>query len=104
MPAPRPGTNEFVAIPSISRGSASEHSTIFAARRLPAWLVAGCTEAGIAATTGHSLRDVGAILDAHYLHRDAALAANPILKLERGTQAPKWVGLFCSAPSEMLMI
>jgi hypothetical protein len=36
--------------------------------------LAGCTEAEIAAITGHSLRDVAAILDAHYLHRDPALA------------------------------
>jgi integrase len=45
----------------------------------------GCTEAEIAAITGHSLRDVGSILDAHYLHRDPALADAAITKLERGT-------------------
>jgi len=38
----------------------------------------------IAAITGHSLRDVGAILDAHYLHRDPALAESAIHKLEKG--------------------
>jgi len=38
--------------------------------------LAGCTEAEIASITGHSLRDVGAILDAHYLHRDPKLAGN----------------------------
>lgn len=48
--------------------------------------VAGCTEAEIAAITGHSLRDVGAILDAHYLHRDPALAESAIHKLEKGTK------------------
>ena len=32
--------------------------------------IAGCTEAEIASITGHSLRDVGAILDRHYLRRD----------------------------------
>jgi integrase len=42
----------------------------------------GCTEAEIAAITGHSLRDVGSILDAHYLHRDPALADAAIAKLE----------------------
>jgi len=46
--------------------------------------VAGCTEAEIAAITGHSLRDVAVILDAHYLHRDPALAESAIRKLEKG--------------------
>jgi integrase len=50
--------------------------------------IAGCTEAEISAITGHSLRDVGAILDAHYLHRDPALAENAIRKLEKGTPTP----------------
>jgi integrase len=43
-----------------------------------------CTEAQIAAITGHSLRDVRSILDAHYLHRDQALAETAIRKLEIG--------------------
>ena len=51
--------------------------------------VAGCTEAEIAAITGHSMRDVAAILDAHYLHRDPALAESAIRKLERRTPTPK---------------
>jgi integrase len=38
----------------------------------------------IAAITGHSLMDVAAILDAHYLHRDPQLAWNAIRKLEMG--------------------
>jgi integrase len=42
----------------------------------------GCTEAEIAAITGHSLRDVRSILDAHYLHRDPELAHKAIHKLE----------------------
>lgn len=50
--------------------------------------VAGCTEPEIATITGHSLRDVGAILDTHYLHRDPALAESAIRKLERGTKTP----------------
>jgi integrase len=45
--------------------------------------VCGCTEAEIAAITGHSLRDVAAIVDAHYLHRDPALAESAIRKLEK---------------------
>jgi integrase len=57
---------------------------------VPRLAVAGCTEAEIAAITGHSLRDVGAILDAHYLHRDPALAESAIHKLEKGTNFPKW--------------
>lgn len=49
--------------------------------------VAGCTEAEIASITGHSLRDVRSILDAHYLHRDPALAESAIRKLEKGTDS-----------------
>jgi integrase len=48
----------------------------------------GCTEAEIATITGHSLRDVRSILDAHYLHRDPALAESAIRKLERRTKTP----------------
>jgi integrase len=43
-----------------------------------------CTEAEIATITGHSLRDVRSILDAHYLHRDVELARSAITKLEMG--------------------
>src|SRR5215470_18974962 len=50
--------------------------------------LAGCTEAEIASITGHSLRDVGAILDAHYLHRDPELAGKAIAKLETRTKFP----------------
>src|SRR5262249_2648680 len=45
-----------------------------------------CTEAEIASITGHTLRDVRSILDAHYLHRDPALADSAITKLERGSK------------------
>ena len=48
-----------------------------------------CTEAEIATITGHTLRDVRSILDAHYLHRDPALAESAIRKLERRTKTPK---------------
>jgi len=44
----------------------------------------GCSEAEIATITGHSLRDVRSILDAHYLHRDVELARSAITKLEMG--------------------
>ena len=50
--------------------------------------LAGCTEAEIATITGHSLRDVRSILDAHYLHRDPALGESAIRKLEKGTKTP----------------
>lgn len=53
--------------------------------------LAGATEAEIATITGHSLRDVGAILDAHYLTRDSGLAEAAIRKREaheRGTKIP----------------
>ena len=48
--------------------------------------IAGATEAEIATITGHSLRDVRSILDAHYLHRDPALAESAIAKLETRTK------------------
>ncbi|QYC11240.1 hypothetical protein [Brevundimonas nasdae] len=44
--------------------------------------VTDCNEAEIATITGHSLRDVGAILDGHYLKRDHSLAVSAIKKLE----------------------
>jgi integrase len=50
--------------------------------------IAECTEAEIATITGHSLRDVRSILDAHYLHRDPTLAVNAIRKLETRTKTP----------------
>ena len=50
--------------------------------------IAGCTEPEIASITGHSLRDVAAILDSHYLHRDPALAESAIAKLEGRTKTP----------------
>lgn len=50
--------------------------------------IVGCTEAEIAAITGHTLRNVRSILDANYLHRDPALADNGICKLETGTKFP----------------
>ncbi len=50
--------------------------------------LAECSEAEIATITGHSLKDVGAILDAHYLKRDSGLAASAIRKLENRGKAP----------------
>jgi integrase len=50
--------------------------------------IAGGTEAEIATITGHTLRDVRSILDAHYLHRDPQLAESVIRKLERRTHFP----------------
>lgn len=50
--------------------------------------LAGCTEAEIATITGHSLRDVRSILDAHYLNRDPALGESAIRKLEGRTKTP----------------
>ena len=47
------------------------------------------TEPEIATITGHSMRDVRAILDAHYLNRDPQLAQNAITKLETRTRSPK---------------
>lgn len=53
--------------------------------------IAGCNEPEIATFTGHSLRDVAAILDAHYLSRDARLAESALKKREAheaGTKIP----------------
>lgn len=44
--------------------------------------VAGCTTPEIATITGHSIRDVAAILDSHYLSRDPALGLSAIRKRE----------------------
>jgi integrase len=44
----------------------------------------GCSAPEIATITGHLPRDVCAILDAHYLNRDQALAESAIRKLELG--------------------
>lgn len=52
---------------------------------------AGATEAEIASITGHSLRDVSAILDSHYLSRTATLAESGIRKLERKGRGTKSV-------------
>jgi len=53
--------------------------------------IAGATEAEIATITGHSLRDVRSILDAHYLRRDVELGESAIRKLEAksGTKVAK---------------
>jgi integrase len=48
-------------------------------------MMAGATVGEIAAITGHSLRDVEAILDAHYFGRTTELAASGMAKLERST-------------------
>jgi len=40
----------------------------------------------IASITGHSLKDVGRILEEHYLNRDPAIAANAIRKLEENVR------------------
>lgn len=48
--------------------------------------LAGCEVPEIATITGHSLKDVGAILDAHYLSRNTRLAESAIRKLERQHQ------------------
>ena len=45
----------------------------------------------ITAITGYSLRDLHAILDAHYLALDRAIVARiQFERLERGTKVPNW--------------
>ncbi|MGQ3671941.1 tyrosine-type recombinase/integrase [Xanthobacter sp. TB0136] len=51
--------------------------------------LAGCTVPEIATLSGHSLKDVEAILDAHYLSRDQSMAASAILKLETADNIKK---------------
>jgi integrase len=53
--------------------------------------LAGATEAEIASITGHSLRSVHTILDAHYLSRDPALGESAIRKLEKRTNFPNYL-------------
>jgi len=48
--------------------------------------IAGATVPQIATFTGHGLRDVEAILDAHYLGRDIQLAEAAVLKPEARTK------------------
>jgi integrase len=48
--------------------------------------LAEATVPQIATFTGHSLKDVEAILDAHYLGRDVQLAEAAVLKLEQRTK------------------
>jgi len=50
--------------------------------------IAGCTVPEIATITGHTLQDVAAILDRHYLNPDSQLADNAIRKLEKGARRP----------------
>jgi integrase len=53
--------------------------------------IAGATVPEIATFTGHSLKDVEAILDKHYLGRDVRLAENAVRKLERKERRTKSV-------------
>ena len=48
----------------------------------------GCTEARSPPSPAIACATCGTILDAHYLHRDPALAESAIRKLERGTKTP----------------
>jgi integrase len=50
--------------------------------------IVGATVPEIATITGHSLRDVNAILDSNYLNCDPALGESAIRKLETGTKIP----------------
>ncbi len=50
--------------------------------------IAGGTPPEIATLTGHSLRDVNAILDRHYLNRDIRMAQAAVGKLETGAKQP----------------
>jgi integrase len=47
--------------------------------------IAGCTEPEIVSITGHSSKEVSAILYKHYLHLDPQIAINAMRKLENST-------------------
>jgi len=51
--------------------------------------ITGCSTPQIASITVHSLRDVEAILDAHYLGGKVELAEQPIAKLDAFVEAKK---------------
>jgi hypothetical protein len=55
--------------------------------RRPRLAEAGCEVPEIATITGHSLKNVEAILDAHYLGRTTKLAASAVAKLEPAATA-----------------
>ena len=44
--------------------------------------LAGCSTPQIASISGHSLRDINEILEAHYLHLDEAMADSAIRQLQ----------------------
>ncbi|WP_256437864.1 tyrosine-type recombinase/integrase [Novosphingobium sp. PY1] len=50
--------------------------------------ITGATVPEIAAITGHSMKEVGSIHGAHYMHRDPALSEAAIRKLEGKTISP----------------
>ncbi len=56
-------------------------STTYAAPAVTRLALAGCSVPQIAAITGHSLKDVEQILDAHYLGGGVELAEAAITKL-----------------------
>ncbi|KJC60189.1 hypothetical protein UP10_13990 [Bradyrhizobium sp. LTSPM299] len=90
----KPGTPEFVrewreAHASVRQPRAGIAGRTFHDLRGTAVVrlaIAGATVPRIAGVTGHSLRDVEAILDAHYLGRDIQLAEAAVLKLEARTK------------------
>ena len=49
--------------------------------------LAGASVPEIATITGHTLRDVQEILDAHYLSRDVTMAESAVRKLEEWSKA-----------------
>lgn len=56
---------------------------------VPRLALAGATEAEIVTLTGHTLRDMRSILDAHTLARDPPLGESAIRKPERRTKIPE---------------
>lgn len=60
---------------------------------------AGATPQEIAAVTGHSLNDVNAMLDAHYMSRTGSLSDSGIRKLERKEKRTKSVNRSVNQPS-----
>ena len=67
-------------------GTASWAEMRASLKATPSLALAEATVPQIATFTGHSLKDVEAILDAHYLGRDIQLAEAAVLKLEKRTK------------------